>query len=334
MSFLSRGKFRFPLFLLPLTFFISIVTNGQTGAVITSYDSNLVTAQSTLIDSIPYNKKRVHLITAAHIAGYGGALIALNEAWYADQPRSAFHFFDDSKQWLQMDKVGHVYSAYVESNASMEMWRWAGMAEKKAVWLGGLTGVAYQSVIEILDGFSSEYGFSVADFSANMIGSAAFISQQLAWKEQKIRLKFSFHKKNYNDKTLNSRTDKLAGKSELERFLKDYNGQTYWVSGNIQAFFPQTKVPRWLNVAVGYGAAGLFGGTENIARDETGTIIFDRRDIDRRREWYLAPDIDLTKIKTNKKGVKVLLFVLNSFKFPAPAISFSKGKFEAHWIAF
>ena len=51
-----------------------------------------------------------------------------------------------------MDKVGHIYSAYTESKVTMEVWRWAGLPRKKSIWIGGLSGVAYQSIIEILDG--------------------------------------------------------------------------------------------------------------------------------------------------------------------------------------
>ena len=42
--------------------------------------------------------------------------------------------------------------------------------------------------------------------------------------------------------------------------LKDYNAQTYWFSANLKSFFPEIKFTAWLNVAVGYGAEGMFGG--------------------------------------------------------------------------
>ena len=44
--------------------------------------------------------------------------------------------------------------------------------------------------------------------------------------------------------------------------------------------------------------------------------------------------VDLTKIKTNKKSIKTLLFVLNSLKFPMPAIEFSEKKFKMRWVGF
>ena len=93
-------------------------------------------------------------------------------------------------------------------------------------------------------------------------------------------------------------------------------------------------MPRWFSIAIGYGAEGMFGARSNIAKDKNGNIIFDRSDIKRYRQWYLSPDIDLSKIKTKNRAVKVILGVLNSFKFPAPSIEFSNGNIKAHWIHF
>jgi hypothetical protein len=281
----------------------------------------------------PYNKKRVTLVTIGNIVGYGGTLIALNSLWYKDYPHSSFHFFDDNAEWLQVDKVGHAYSAYLESVYSHELWRWAGLPRKKRIWIGGLSGLAYQSIIEVLDGFSSQWGFSWGDFGANVFGSGMFISQQLAWDEQRIKFKFSFHRNDYGDAVLNARADMLYGKHETERFIKDYNGQTYWWSMDIRSMVPKAKVPRWLAVAVGYGAEGMFGARSNVWLDKTGNTI-DRSDIQRYRQWYLAPDIDLSKIRTNKRWLRLTLNALNILKFPAPSLEFSNGSFKGHWIHF
>jgi hypothetical protein len=194
--------------------------------------------------------------------------------------------------------------------------------------------MTYQTVIEVLDGFSSQWGFSWGDFGANVIGSGMFTAQELAWNEQRIQYKWSFHRKHYTDATLNKRSDEIFGKSSAERFLKDYNGQTYWLSATVKDFFPQSNVPAWLQVSVGIGAEGMFGATENIAKDKNGVITFDRQDIQRYRQWYLAPDIDLTKIKTRKKGIKFALTVLNIFKFPAPSLEYSKGSMKVNWFHF
>lgn len=279
-------------------------------------------------------KKRIWLVAGANVVGYSTAMIGLSSAWYSQYEQTKFHTFNDFPEWKQMDKVGHLYSAYIESRASMELWRWTGIDRKKRIWIGGMSGAFYQTAIEVLDGFSAGWGWSWGDFGANIFGSGILVAQELAWDEQRIKLKFSFHRKTYTDPELNRRSNNLFGQSTAERLLKDYNGQTYWASANIKDFFKTSTLPAWLSVAVGYGAEGMFGGTENIGRDENGNIIFERPDIKRYRQWFLAPDIDLTKIKTDKKGLRFLFTVLSAFKFPTPSLELSNGKFKVHAIHF
>ena len=279
-------------------------------------------------------KKRIWLVAGGNVVGYGATMVGLYSAWYKQYPQTGLHSFNDWPEWKQVDKVGHLYSAYIESRASMELWRWTGIERKKRIWIGGMSGAFYQTVIEILDGFSTGWGWSWGDFGANIIGSGSLVAQEFAWNDQRIKLKFSFHNKSYSDPALNNRSNQLFGESTAQRFIKDYNGQTYWASANIKSFFPKSKFPPWLAISVGYGAEGLFGGTQNIGKDDNGTITFNRPDIKRYRQWYFGPDIDLSKIKTKSKAVNFFLTFLSAFKFPAPTIEFSNGKFKAHALYF
>ena len=317
------------------SFFVSILLchslSAQDSVQIKSNYVNPITASST---TYPYNKNRVKIVAIGNVAGYSAAMVGFYAAWYKDYPQTNFHSFNDIGEWKGMDKIGHVYGVYAESKASMEMWRWTGISRKKRIWLGGLSGVVYHTVIETLDGFSSEWGWSWADIGANFIGSGMFIAQELAWDEQRIQLKWSFHQKKYADISLNKRSDDIFGKSSPERFLKDYNGQTYWLSTNLRSFFPHSKIPAWLQVSVGTGIEGVFGARENVGKDKYGNIIFNRPDIKRVRQWYLAPDIDLTKIKTNRKGIKFALNLLNIVKFPTPSLEYSNGKVKFNWFHF
>ncbi len=287
---------------------------------------------------IPLTKKqinrRIKIVAAGNIVGYSVVMIGLNAAWYKGYPKSNLHSFNDLPEWKGMDKMGHVYSVYAESLASMELWRWTGISRKKRIWLGGLSGPVYHTAIEVLDGFSAEWGWSWSDIGANFIGSGMLIAQELAWDEQRIQLKLSFHRKNYSDPTLNERSNDIFGKSTAERFLKDYNGHTFWLCANMRSFFPESKWPRWLNLAAGTGAEGLFGANDNIDRDKNGVIIFDRTNMKRYRQWYFGPDIDLTKIKTNKKALKLAFRFLNIVKIPMPALEYSNGSFKVKAIGF
>ena len=288
----------------------------------------------TVVDAQKSQNKKILKLASVNAALYGSTMVGLYQAWYKNYPQSNFHTFNDWDEWQQMDKIGHVYSAYTMSKFGTELWMRNGIDRNKSIWIGGITGAAYQTIIEFLDAYSAQWGWSWGDVGGNLLGSALFTAQELTWKEQRIQMKTSFHKMEYSDPELNKRSDNIFGKSLAERSLKDYNGQTYWLSANLSSFFPNSKIPKWAMVSLGTGASGMFGARANLAKDNLGNIIFDRTNISRKRHWYLAPDIDLTKIKTKKKSIKTLLFVLNSLKFPMPAIEFSNNKVRMSWVGF
>ena len=285
-------------------------------------------------DTAPFlNKKRALIVGGSFALTYTTSLLALNQTWYKNYPKSSFHTYNDSGEWLQMDKVGHGWSAYNLSGLSTAAWRWAGFSENKSVLIGSITGFSYLTIIEILDAHSEKWGWSWGDMTANVAGSSLFALQQLAWKEQRIQFKFSAHRKKYSPE-LEIRSDELFGESLAERILKDYNGQALWFSVNINSFTHQKNLPPWLNISIGYGADGMFGGYENIGYDKNWNVSFNRTDIKRYRQWYLSPDVDFTKIKTKSKLIRTILAGLNTIKIPAPALELSNGKLKGHWFYF
>jgi hypothetical protein len=243
----------------------------------------------------------------------------LNELWYKEYKTRNFHFFNDDAEWLQMDKYGHAYTAYQVGLAGIQTMRWAGVKERNAVWWGGFSGSLYMSTIEMLDAYSDGWGFSWGDMASNLGGSLLVTLQEACWKEQRIQLKFSFFKSAYPQYRPN-----LLGKNFGEQIIKDYNGQTYWLSANISSFLEKkNRFPKWLNLAFGLGADGMTGGHENIVIvDGQGNT----KDFLRQRQFYLSFDCDLTRIKTKSKFLKAVFRAVNILKIPAPALQLTGGK--------
>ena len=250
-------------------------------------------------------------------AGMAGTYVLLDRAWYADYERSPMHAFNDGDEWMQMDKAGHVFSAYTLGSWGHAMLSRCGTDQRLAVWAGGSLGLVFLSGVELLDGTSAAWGFSWWDMAANVGGAGLFMGQQAWWKEQRLQMKLSAHLTTYAEQ----RPD-LLGERIPERLLKDYNGQTIWLSGNIRSFAPKSGIPKWLNLAVGMGAESM-----TTASPEPGD--------GRYRQIYVSPDIDLTRISTRSPLVRTLLFVLNGIKIPAPAVEFrSTGQVVGHWVYF
>ncbi len=271
-------------------------------------------------DSTQINKKRLNTVLIGTGLAYGGALVALSEVWYKEQGKSDFHFFNDNSQWNQVDKIGHFYSAYQLSRAGTQLFLWTNIPRKKAAIWGSVMSQAIMIPIEVMDGFSVEYGFSWGDIAANLLGSGFFLSQELGWNEQKIKPKFSYHSTDYAALRPN-----VLGHGFFEQILKDYNGQTYWLSFDIYALTNNNKIPPWLNLVIGYGAEGMVYGREG----ENNAHGFHSY-----RQYYLGLDIDLSHIQTRSKFVKSLIFIADMIKLPAPTIEFNKKGINYHWLYF
>lgn len=283
-------------------------------------------------DSLSNKATKKWVLGGVQVGLWGGSFYALNNAWYANYPKAKFHLYNDWKEWQQMDKLGHTWSTYQISRHTSNIWQWAGLEKEKAIWVGSLSGMAYLSVIEILDGYSDKWGFSIPDVLANTAGAGLFLGQELLWKEQRISLKLSYSPYQYGN--LKYRADQLFGSGDVERLLKDYNGQIIWASINLKSFMPDAKIPKWLNLAVGYNARTMLGGYENKWEDQSGNMI-SRTDIKRYKRFLLSLDIDLTKIETKNKTLKTIYSIVNVLKVPAPAIELNTlGKFRLHAVAY
>ena len=284
-----------------------------------------VTAQT---DTVPVNKTRLYVVSFGGVAAYAVAQTALYFVWYKDNMSRPFHFVNDGKYWLQLDKAGHFTTAYTISNYGYWLLRWSHLPENKSIGYGALIGFGSMTVIEVLDGFADDYGASVYDLTANTLGVGLFAGQQFLWHEQRFRMKFSYHPTDYPQYN----PEKL-GENQFQRIIKDYNGQTYWLSANICSFIKkESKFPAWINVAVGYGGDGMLAEVTNPEFDENGNPL---PRFERVRQYYLSMDIDWTKIKTNSKVLEFFLKGLSFIKLPFPTLEYNQNdKLVFHWIYF
>jgi hypothetical protein len=293
----------------------------------------LTAASSAQNDSLSFfsdapslNPKRVRLVNTVAAVLYPTTMFGLYQLWYKDYPLESFHTFNDAGEWLQMDKAGHVVTAYYIGKVCISAYRWTGMENKKATLRGAGIGFLYQLTIEAFDGFSPQWGFSLSDVATNLTGTAILVSQQLAWKEQRIVLKYSFHNSEYR-----KYRPSLLGENFPETSLKDYNGQTYWLSVNPASFSSGNSfLPKWLNIAFGYGADGMTGGSSNPAIVDGVSI----REFRRFRQYYLSLDIDVTKIKTSSPLLNGFFKVFGFIKIPAPAIEFNSGEKTKYYLLY
>lgn len=317
---LLTGILRYYLIRMKLSYIIIIVF-FTLSSNITCYggSSNELTYLSDLRDEPDsgfVNKKRLVWLVGSKTVALTGTMLILDQMWYSNYPRTSFQFFDDSRDWKQMDKLGHVTSAYHLSAAGADTFRWTGLTNRQSALYGSITGTLFMTTIEVLDGFSEEWGFSWADQAANFIGAGMFYTQQLIWEEQKFKMRYS-----YRSSGLQEHRPDLFGSNLAEHLLKDYNGMTFWLSTNMNIFSQKREIfPSWLNIAIGYSANGMLGSTENPAV-HNGQIL---PEMERYRQWFISPDIDFSRIETDSQFLIFLFKALDFVKLPSPALEYNR----------
>jgi hypothetical protein len=276
-------------------------------------------AQSVFLPPSPvYQPDRLKTVVITEVATGVAISAGLYFLWYRKHPRTHFHFFNDNGEWLQMDKMGHATTAYNIGVIQYDLMRWCGVDNNSSIAVGGLTALGYMSIIEIFDGFSSKWGFSKGDMLANIFGAALFAAQQKGWNQQRMELKWSFHGSPYAQYYPSE-----LGSNFFSRMLKDYNGQTYWLSFNIASFLSSNSgFPYWLNMSLGYGAEGMIGARTNPSVINGKAV----PEYPRYRKFYIAPDADLFRIPTQSSFYNAAAYLTRFSKIPAPALEWNNVK--------
>jgi len=284
-----------------------------TFTVFAGNDSTYIDQQFRSIkDSTGLMHQRRTFLAISGSVFYAGTITGLYIFDYKDNLQSHFRTYSSMNDWrMGMDATHHATATYHIGRLGYDLLRWAGNDEKHSTWIGGLTGFFLLSSQEILDGFDKKWGASVSDETANALGAALFISQQLMWHDQKIILKWSYHPTSFPD----YRPD-LLGSNSFQRMLKDYNGQTFWISANLKSFHRDSRLPQWLNIAVGFGITGATGPLNTPPLYRSIPV----PEFERQRLFIISPDVDLTRIRTRSKALKWIFEAIGFLKFPLPAL--------------
>ncbi|MGQ9863859.1 MAG: DUF2279 domain-containing protein [Bacteroidia bacterium] len=243
-------------------------------------------------------KKLFYGTVAAYAATYSGLALS----WYDWKQVQGWRFFDDGAQWKQMDKLGHAWSAYQLARVYYELCRQAAYTDKQATRRALWVSASFQNSIELWDGFFPSYGASVWDIVANTAGiSLWYLDKKIP--AVNIELRFSFWPSPYA-----AQRPELLGRG-ISQILKDYNGQTYWLT--------LSRNPFPIALSLGYRASGLLGGY--------GKIPWEMLRAREKRHYYLSFDVNWRCFTPKKRFWRYVLFCLEALKLPAPALEYVQG---------
>ena len=248
------------------------------------------------------------------------SLVGINEVWYKNYARSDFHFFDDLKEWNGMDKIGHACTSYQLNKVSHSLFKKNNV--KKPLLKSSVYTFGYMLGVELLDGYSTEWGFSIYDVIGNGLGTMLYTFQERKFKNQPFKIKFSSHKSTYA-----SCRPSLLGENRLQQILKDYNGQTYWLTFNYNELWnKRIKLFDYIDFAFGYSIDGFTGGHNNPEISSCNCLINDCNNLKRTSQFIFSVDLNTSKIKNKHPILGKFLLPFDIVKIPFPAFILNNSK--------
>ena len=237
---------------------------------------------------------------AIALAGVGVYDIAfyetLKKPWWSGT-KSDMHVINDwwNGYAMEVDKAAHAFAGQSMARLAAESFEWTGMTRTQALFWGGVTSLATLSQVEVLDGYTAKFGFSTADYAANIAGAFFPLAQEMWPPLKMVTFKISYHTRRFEEHGNNG------------NILEDYDRQTYWLALNLKEALPRPVsgvVPAWLGIAAGYGVENAFASSGRM------------------REYYLALDIDPTRANVGPGWLSRALAPLRYVHLPSPAIRF------------
>lgn len=157
------------------------------------------------------------------------------------------HWFGQDSPNGGADKLGHGFSAYIATRLLTKGFQWAGHDQSQSAWLAGLTSGALLTGVEIMDGFTAEYGFSTEDALMNLTGiSLGILLESHPTLDNLLDLRLQYW------------VSKDARRLNDYDPVADYSGQTYLLITKASGIPTLNRYPilRYLEFAMGYGTRG------------------------------------------------------------------------------
>ncbi|MCX8010942.1 MAG: YfiM family protein [Ignavibacteria bacterium] len=272
-------------------------------------DSNLIIKSfpndkiSIIKDERKIDYLKLGVISGVTLGTGIGLHIYQSNAWWKDG-RGSFHFQDDWKYALWIDKLGHAWSGAIVQHLFSSGFEWCNFDLETSAWLGSGLASIYMLYIEFEDGFGKDWGFSPGDAIFDVAGAFYPLAQYYIPFLKNFNLKYSY----YPSEAF--RSGVTEGKN-LKTIIDDYEGQSFYLSFKMNELLPKSLEKYWpdfLCLAIGYNIRNWNGYGEAD------------------KNFYLALDYDLEQIPLYGSFWQFLKNSLNFFHLPAPGIKLTNNK--------
>ena len=168
--------------------------------------------------------------------GFSGSFETVNEGWFGQNTYAG-----------GADKAGHIYFTYTGARLFTRAFEAVGNDPGRALRLGAWTSLGVMTGVEVVDGFSKKFRFSMEDAVANGAGAAfAVLLEVYPHIDALLDFRLLYHRSDDAER---------VGEADL---LADYSGQTYLLALKADGIPRLRDVPvvRYLEILVGYNTRG------------------------------------------------------------------------------
>ena len=156
-------------------------------------------------------------------------------------------WFNENSYSGGADKLGHMFSTYISTRLLTRGYQWAGLNHQHALRRARNLAFFTLTAVEIMDGFTKEYGFSWEDFIMNTLGIGM---AQILESDPDMDALWDF-------RVLYRYSDDADRKNSIDPF-SDYSGQIYLFVLRPAVLANAAANSNWhlLEIAAGYGTKG------------------------------------------------------------------------------
>ena len=227
------------------------------------------------------------------------AIVVLNQqAFWKYAVEVPFHVSNDPPYAMHIDKFSHLYVSALGSDGMRASYQLAGLSEGTSAWLGAGLTFACGFAIEMEDarhGDDPQYGFSPGDLAGDAIGSVLPVLRHYYPVLGRLQTKLSLW------------PSRAYQAGQYKTIADDYESQVYWLCADMHDWTP---LPKWLNLAVGFGCENLYYPKYSTSSPYGAPYT----------DLYISPDINLKGLPIEGAAWKTIAGILSYVRIPLPTL--------------
>lgn len=244
------------------------VSGNESYPFISSYHQELFGVSEKDNGEVGESRHRNRLKYVHSIIG-GGVLVYFIYGYFVFWDDATFDDFtvspiNNDHQWNYAggsDKFSHAFGGYFITRTSSQLYKWAGLSQKKAAFYGFSWAQSLLFLGELEDGFTIKYGFDPVDLGCNILGGILGYCEEI----------FPGFDATFDFRIAYWPSREYREAESFDNIAEDYSGQQFFGVFRPSGLLKNTSQYSFLRFAeiyIGYGSRGYMPGDRRAYEDQ------------------------------------------------------------------